>query len=155
MKFLILALLISVTSCATNQTSVQRDVANSNYDSATSEIKLFAFINVKSTSSSSTNGDYSSYTWENSYVIGWDETNKRQIVAKAGGCGLVMNRKIAVLNISDSNFSYDGFFAKTGYTNEVTSKAECKNIQSRLKQAQYDKPIYVRVDHARKTFTID
>ncbi len=158
MKFLFLSLLLGLLSCASYQESGVRKVANSSVLSGAQDVLLFAFINVESSRSSSTTTDgdtsFSSYNWENSYVIGWNESTRRQVVAKAGGCGKILNRKTAILYVSDKSSEYAGIFSKTTYKKAVSSTAECKSLKNRLKEAQYDNPISIVLNNSDKTFSI-
>src|SRR4051812_47454254 len=55
------------------------------------DIRLFGFVNVDNNSSTTVtdqngNTDVNSFSWESSFVIGWNETTQQQVVGRVAGC---------------------------------------------------------------------
>ncbi|MCM2281298.1 MAG: hypothetical protein NDI61_05555 [Bdellovibrionaceae bacterium] len=122
------------------------------------QVRLFAFINVDETAttvSTDQNGSVSidSFSLEKSYILGWNDSLRQQIVAKVDGCNL-LSSKVVNLKVSDTPHAYAGFFSKTTYKLATKSSAECKEVQKRLRRATYETPVILDIDAASKTFSL-
>lgn len=126
------------------------------------QIRLFGFVNVDQHSSSTTsdgegNVDVSTYSWESSFVIGFNETTKEQVVARVAGCdwgNFGRHRQTILLRIAKDSHKYSSSWSAHTFTLQLPSKMACEKLQNQLKRVRYDNQVLLETDVNSESFNL-